>query len=330
MNCLKKTIALISGGEGREHDISVLSAKNLSELIDRSRYDVLDVFIDRDGAWYVREGKRLTPTFPARLGEARGFIFGSRIMGVAAAIPCLHGDLGEDGTVQGALTLAGIPYVGQDVYASAVTQDKIYTKFCARTLGIPTADFVFFDGEDASEARRVTEETLGYPIIIKPARLGSSHGIRIATRREEFAKAYNEAATASKRLLIERLISFDHELECAYLLGWFIPSGRVLSGGEFYGFDEKYGGGTKTEVRSGSNPKIEKKITEYSEALVRAIGIRALSRIDYFVTGEGAIYFNEINAFPGMTDTSLYPRLTEELSLGKGEFIDLLIEDALS
>ena len=330
MNCFKKTVALISGGEGREHDISLLSAKNLRELIDRSQYEILDVFIDKDGAWYIREGERLTPTFPARLGEARGFIYGSRVMGVAAAIPCLHGDLGEDGTVQGALTLAGIPYVGQDVYASALTQDKIYTKFCARALGIPTADFVFFDGEDGSEARRVTEEALGFPVIIKPARLGSSHGIQIARTREDFAKAYGKASAASKRLLVERLISYDHELECAYLLGQFVPSGRVLSGGSFYGFDEKYGGKTKTEISSGLNPKTEKRITEYSEALVRAIGIRSLSRLDYFVTREGAIYFNEINAFPGMTDTSLYPRLTEELSLGKGEFINLLIKDALS
>ena len=145
MNNFKKTVALISGGEGHEHDISILSAKNLYALIDRSRYDVLDVFIDKDGAWSIREDGRLTPTFPTRLGEARGFIYGSRIMGVAAAIPCLHGDFGEDGYVQGALRLAGIPFVGQDVYASALTQDKIYTKFVARSLGIPTADFIFLD-----------------------------------------------------------------------------------------------------------------------------------------------------------------------------------------
>ena len=171
----------------------------------------------------------------------------------------------------------------------------------------------------------------GHPTVnVKPARLGSSHGIQIARTREDFAKAYLKASAASKRLLVERLISYDHELECAYLLGQFVPSGRVLSGGSFYGFDEKYGGKTKTEISSGLNPKTEKRITEYSEALVRAIGIRSLSRLDYFVTREGAIYFNEINAFPGMTDTSLYPRLTEELSLGKGEFIDLLIKDALS
>ena len=329
MNNFKKTVALISGGEGHEHDISILSAKNLYALIDRSRYDVLDVFIDKDGAWSIREDGRLTPTFPTRLGEARGFIYGSRIMGVAAAIPCLHGDFGEDGYVQGALRLAGIPFVGQDVYASALTQDKIYTKFVARSLGIPTADFIFLDGETTSEARLATR-ALGFPVIIKPARLGSSHGISIAKSEDEFASAYEYAVSVSKRLLIERLISFDYELECAYLLKKFAPWGRILKDGSFYDFESKYNGQTRTEIQKGANPEIENKVVKYSEMLVRAIGIHALSRLDFFVTREGEIYFNEINAFPGMTKTSLYPMLTEKLGLSCGEFINLLIGDAVS
>ena len=329
MNNFKKTVALISGGEGREHEISLLSAKNLYALIDRSRYEVLDVFIDKDGAWYIREDGRLTPTFPTRLGEARGFISGSQIRGVAAAVPCLHGDLGEDGYVQGVLRLAGIPYVGQDVYASALTQDKIYTKLVAKSLGIPTADFIFLDGESTENAAKAVK-ALGYPLIIKPSRLGSSYGIRIVRREDEFAEAYKYALSVSKRLLIEKLISFDYELECAYFLGSFAPWGRILKGGSFYDFKAKYGGEAKTESRRGADPEAEKRAVEYSSALTYAIGIHALSRIDFFVTCEGEIYFNEINAFPGMTDTSLYPRLTEELGFKTGEFINLLIEDALS
>ena len=330
MNNTRKTVALISGGMGCEHDVSVQSAKNLSGLIDRSRYEVLDVFIDRDGAWYIREGGRLTPTFPTRLGDAHGFIYGTRIIGTSVAIPCLHGELGEDGNVQGALTLAGISYVGEDVYASAAAQDKIYTKLCAESLGIPTAPFVFFDGEAAHEARAETEARLGYPVIIKPARLGSSHGIKIARCAEEFGTAYAEASAYSGRLLVEALIDLDHELECAYLLGRYAPYGRVLSGGGFYGYEEKYGGGTPTEISRGKAPETERRASEYAKALVHALGIRTLSRIDFLVTSDGKLYFNEINAFPGMTDTSLFPRLTEEMSLKRGEFIDLLIEDAIS
>ena len=330
MNTTKKTVALISGGAGCEHDISVLSAKNVLNLIDRSRYDVLDVFIEKDGTWYIREGDRLTPTFPTRLGKSRGFIYKTSLIDVDVAIPCLHGDLGEDGTVQGALTIAGISYVGEDVYASAITQDKIYTKLCAVSLGIPTADFVFFNGESTKEAQAITAKHLGFPVIIKPSRLGSSHGIRIARCAEEFSAAYSNALSLSKRLLVEKLIDFDHELECAYLLGRFAPFGRVLSGGSFYDFDSKYSSNTRTDVCSGMDTEIENKARDHAAALVRALGIRTLSRIDFLVTVDGKVYFNEINAFPGMTDTSLYPRLTEEMSLKRGEFIDLLIEDAIS
>jgi len=330
MNTVKKTVALISGGSGCEHDISVQSAKNLSELIDRSRYDVLDVFIEKDGAWYIREGERLTPTFPTRLGDAYGFIYGTHLIGVCAAIPCLHGEYGEDGVVQGALTLAGIPYVGEDVYASALTQDKIYTKLCAESLGIPTADYIFFDGETCEDALALTKEALGFPVIIKPARLGSSHGIQLAFGESEFISAYRKAASVSKRLLTEALLNFEYELECAFLMGDYAPYGRVLSGGAFYDFESKYGGYTKTSVISGADPEIEEAARKYSAELTRALGIRTLSRIDFLVTSDRKIYFNEINAFPGMTDTSLFPRLTEALSLGRGEFINRLIEDTIS
>ena len=330
MSILKKTVAIISGGEGCEHDVSVMSAKNLKELIDRSQYDIIDVFIDKDGAWYIRDGEAKTPTFPTRLGEARGFIYGSHIRGVNVAIPCLHGDLGEDGTVQGALTLAGISYVGQDVYASAITQDKIYTKFSASALGIPTARFVFFTGESPEVAKKITEEKLGYPVIIKPARLGSSHGIETVRCEEEFITKYLAATSMEKRVLVESLIEFDHELECAYLLGSYAPTGRVLSGGRFYGYRENYGGTTRTEIRPGLFPEAERKAEEYARRLVSALGIRALSRIDFFVTKNEEVYFNEINAFPGMTDTSLFPGLTESMGLCHGEFINRLIEDALS
>ena len=331
MNKTKKLIALISGGGGCEHGVSVASAENLAKLIDGSRYEILDVFINERGAWYIRTPKndgdsRLTPTFPTRLGEKRGFLSDGKLVEVAAALPCLHGDFGEDGTVQGALTIAGIPYVGQDVYASAVTQDKIYTKLCAEHLGIPTADFVFCDGDPVDSARESSERKLGYPVVIKPARLGSSHGVSAVARREEFDAAYLAAAKRDTRILIEKLIRFDHELECAYFMGRLLPAGRILAHGELYDYESKYEKKTETEVCIGRYPEIEKQVTEYSAALVKLIGIRSLSRIDYFVTAGGEIYFNEINAFPGMTDSSLFPRMTEEMGYARGEFVNLLLD----
>ena len=142
MNSLRKRVALIYGGRGFEHDISVRSAEGIKAIIDRDRFEILSILIARDGAWYTaNEGETASITFPVRLGDECGFLTRDGIIKVACAIPCLHGDYGEDGVVQGLLSAAGIPYIGQDVYASAVTQDKIYTKLCAEHLGIPTAPF---------------------------------------------------------------------------------------------------------------------------------------------------------------------------------------------
>ncbi len=342
---MKKTIALIFGGEGFEHKISEMSAANLYGLIDGSHYGILPIGISKDGYWYIYKGHNdkisngswtwdtdnLTPTFPAKMNGASGFITDGGIIPVHCAIPCLHGDFGEDGTVQGALTSAGIAYIGQNVCASSVANDKIYSKLIAEHLGVPTAKWSYTPSDDAKEAKRMAEAKLGYPMFIKPASLGSSYGASPVFSPEDFEACYSAAKRYGSKILVEELIPFEYEIECAMLEDGtmrFSPGGRILSNGKFYDYDSKYRAQSspKTEAFSGRDREIEEKITEYSASLSSFIGLRYLSRIDFFVTNDKKIYFNEINTFPGMTKTSLYPRLTEDMGIKKNGFINLLLD----
>ena len=343
---MKKTVALIFGGEGYERHISELSAYNLFAMIDKSKYDLLKIGITDKGEWYfygggaekIKSGEwrfdatHLSPTFPTLLCGKSGFLMADGVLTVDCAIPCLHGDFGEDGTVEGALTIAHIPYVGEDVYASALTSDKIYTKLAAREVGIPQADFIVSQNEPVDEAKRRAEEMLGYPMFIKPARLGSSIGAHPIYTDAQFQEAFCDAKRHAERLLIEKLVSFEYELECAFVNidgPRIIPDGVIANGGKFYDFETKYekmGAAPEKDVPSA----VKARVADYTRALASLIGIRALSRFDFFVTREGKLYFNEVNAFPGMTETSLFPRLTENAGLLRGEFINRLIESVIS
>ncbi len=329
---MKKRVALIYGGEGAERDISKISAKNLLSLIDKSKYDVFPIEISASGNWKaVTEDGKYIGTFPIMLDGVSGFLLNGKILPVDCAIPCLHGDFGEDGTVQGALATAHVSYVGQDVYASGMTSDKAYAKLAASHLSIPTASWIISHGKDAKEAKAKAEARLNYPMFIKPARLGSSYGAIPVRSEADFESAYTFAKGFDKRLLIEELIRFDYEVECALFdVGErkISAGGRVLSNGKFYDFDSKYNSKRSpfTEAKSGAFPDIEKKIIRYTEQLADFIEIRHISRFDFFVTKDKRIFFNEINAFPGMTETSLYPKLTEDMGYRRGEFINLIIE----
>ena len=249
---------------------------------------------------------------------------------VHAAILCLHGDFGEDGSVGGALDVAHIPYVGQDVYSSAVTQDKAYTKCIAEHLGIPTAKWILSTGEDTAIAKRRAENIIGYPMFIKPPRLGSSYGAHPIHTPKEFETAFADAQAYDGRVLIERLIEVEYEAECAML---FVGDSRrfsvgiIDSHGAFYDFQTKYSESERAVALPFCRDEaVVKRVCKAANMLSEYIGLRHLSRIDFFVTKDREILFNEINTFPGMTKTSLYPALTEKMGLSRGEFLSLLIE----
>ena len=174
---MKFTVALIYGGEGFEHDVSLVGAKNLSEMIDRSKYELVRVLITRGGEWFIEEEERMTPTFPVLLFGKSGLFANGTIINIDVAIPLLHGDLGEDGVIAGALRAAHIKYVGCEVLAGALCADKVAAKLIAEALGIPTAKWTFSDEREASAAAYAAETLFPYPMFIKPCSLGSSIGI---------------------------------------------------------------------------------------------------------------------------------------------------------
>ena len=323
---MKKTIALIYGGIGKERDISVLSAKNLYALIDKKLFDIIKIEINSLGEWYIIDyaGSSLTPTFPVKLRGISGFIVNNDILPVDCSIPCLHGDFGEDGIIQGLLTAAKINYIGQDVYASVITNDKVYTKLAAEKLNIKTADWIYERSLNAAEACKNAERALSYPMFIKPSRLGSSFGAHAVFSKDEFMRAYDDARGYGA-VLIEKFISSKYELECALFDDGerkIIPNGRIYKNKNAYDFNLKYQG-SGAVATLGSDLEIDSLAIEYSNRLADFIGLTDISRIDFFVTERNEVYFNEINTFPGMTETSLYPKLLS--SVGVGDFINRLI-----
>ena len=324
---MKKAIALIYGGEGAEHDISLLGAENISENIDREKFEVISVFISKSGEWLIDNA----PAFPVYLNGRSGFYTADKIIPIDVALPILHGNLGEDGVVSGLLKSAHIRFIGCDVSAGAVCADKIITRSVADSLSIPGAKWLFSDESDPFSVLNDVKQSLSFPLFIKPATLGSSIGISRAEGEEDFIEAYERAYALSKRVLIEEAVDVYSELECAYLsLGGEeeFAVGEVLSGGRFYDFEKKYSTATKTDI-CPSDKKAEARAIEYARRLVKAIGIRQIARLDFFLTRSGEVLFNEINTLPGMTKTSLYPALTVKMGLPGGEFINRLIEDAL-
>lgn len=341
---MKKTVALIYGGEGRERDVSVRSAERVWTMIDKARFDVLPVYISTVGSWYLcgREpfGKMPTagarPTYPVLLHGKSGLLAGDKILPVDIALPVLHGDFGEDGIIQGALEAAHIPYVGCGVAASAVCADKAHAKAVAERLGIPTAKWVCERGGDAESRRRArvrATESFGYPMFVKPAGLGSSIGASPVLTDGDFDRAFIGAARFGTGVLIEERVPVLYECECAMLelsgVRRYLAGGIIYTGGAFYGYREKYEGENPPKTSHGCTlTPLRERIEEYAARLGDALGLRHISRLDFLVGEGGEIYFNEINTIPGMTATSLYPSLTEDMGFEEGEFINLLLAGA--
>ena len=336
---MKKTAILIYGGEGAEHEISIKSAENLYAAIDKSTFDVIPILIDKNGYWYINEdfkNESLQPTFPVYINAISGILTDEGIIEADVAIPALHGDFGEDGIIQGALDAAHIPYIGCRVGASAMCCDKVFTKIIAEHLGIPTAKYTVAEpGEPESDVIERAKATLNYPMFVKPARLGSSVGTSRVENDGELTSALHTAKEYCDRILIEECIDVSYELECGFFeVGkrtYLSASGMILTNGSFYGYDEKYRNKSSPKTAHGIKPDkaLATQAEETAKRLATVIGITQISRIDFFVTKGGKLFFNEINTFPGMTESSLYPLLTEDMGFSKNEFINLLLAEAV-
>lgn len=332
---MKKRVALISGGCGFEREISLLGARFFLSSVDREKYEIIDVQIDKDGAFRLRESD--TAVYPVRLKDERGLFDGKRVIPIDIAFPLLHGDFGEDGKIQGALDCADIDYVGCGVLSGSLCADKIFTKIAADSLGIPTVPWILRcdsrDCPDTEGAKRAAEENLGFPVFIKPAGLGSSFGASPALCEDDFEAAYLNALKYSDRILIEKMLSAPREIELGVLISEgeriIPPPGEVLSAG-FYSYSKKYlKSDTKIVPKAILTPGEALSLRDYAERLLDLIPIKQLSRIDFFIS-EGKIYLNEINTMPGFTEGSLYPLMMAEAGIGHTELITRLIEGAVT
>ena len=319
----KVRVALVFGGRSGEHSISAATAAGVMKAIDREKYDVLPVGITRDGEWVLPsvDAARFELTSGA-LPEVTPEV-GREIAGLAEAgpvdvvFPLLHGPYGEDGTIQGLLELAGLPYVGAGVLASAVGMDKAYMKLVFAGHGLPVAPYV----------------------VVKPARAGSSLGVTRVDDLTGLSEAIEEARVHDPKVLVEQGVE-GREIECAVLGGRAGAAPRASVPGEivvdhdqagFYDFESKYLSAThaRTDAPADLPEEVAERVRELAVEAFEAIGAEGLSRVDCFVTPDGEVMLNEINTMPGFTPISMYSKMWEASGLPYTELVDELIQLAL-
>ena len=348
---MKKRVVVIVGGRSSEHEVSLVSGATVIENIDAEKYDVKIVVISKDGEWLLAKDletlksgawkeSRIKAAISPDTKDKALLIFNEdgsvEKLAVDVAYPVLHGLYGEDGTIQGIFEMAGIPYVGCGVIASAVGMDKWYTKQVVYGTGIRQARFVPVYRDELKEMNTVLdriEKAYPYPYFVKPSNAGSSKGVSKAADREGLRKALLLAAEHDRKILVEETI-VGRELECAVLGDYNVRAsgvGEILAAAEFYDFDAKYNNAESKTVISPLLP--EGKTEEIREAAVKifkALDGYGLSRVDFFLeNGTNEIVFNEINTLPGFTAISMYPMLWEAQGIDKKSLVEELINLAL-
>lgn len=343
----KKTIAFLFGGVSSEHDVSTVSAKGIIKNTDKEKYNIILIGITKNGEWFLFDddiemiphdgwlnSKNLKKAFISPDTEIHGIVTenGEQIY-IDAVFPVLHGKNGEDGTVQGLLQMAQIPFVGCDATSSGVCMDKAVTNAVCDMVGIKQAKWCAFTKYDYSCSKESCLDKaikkLGFPIFVKPANAGSSVGITKAENREQLIKGFEVAFNEDKKIVLEEFIN-GFEVECA-VMGNDEPVaaevGEVITAVDFYDYDAKYNSPDSQTIIPADMPK-EKRNAIRAQAVktYKALGCEGLSRVDFFVDKKsGEILFNEINTIPGFTPISMYPKLFEATGVSYSEVIDRLI-----
>ncbi|MFY9398971.1 MAG: D-alanine--D-alanine ligase family protein [Desulfomonilia bacterium] len=346
MKAEKQIVAILFGGMSTEHEVSVVSARSVAGSIDRDRFEVVTVAIDKQGGWFLGPGafdlletgelhdvERVVlstdPTRPGFLSLESGGLTRADVV-----FPVLHGPRGEDGTMQGLLELSGIPYVGCDTMSSAIAMDKDMTKRVLAQRGLPVVKGVSVTGWiwniDRSEVIKEISESLKTPLFVKPATMGSSIGITKAHTMDEMIRGIELALNYSTKAVIEEAIDDPMEIEVA-VLGNNEPRaslpGQVVPCNEFYDFDAKYlAGSSKLIIPAAIGKALAEDIRFAAVEAFVAIGGCGMARVDFLVSRSGGYYINEINTIPGFTSISMYPKLWEASSLPYRELITTLIE----
>ena len=320
-------VAVLAGGRSSEHDISVASARSVIAALDPERYETVVVEIDRAGRWELASGEREFPeasveTLPVVANSAPAATLGQ----VDVVLPILHGPFGEDGTVQGLLELAGVPYVGAGVAASALCMDKDLFKAVLRDRDIPVARNVTLRDGDAAV------HPFDYPVFVKPARLGSSVGISKVHNERELGPALELARLHDDKVLIEEGVP-GVEVECG-VLGNRDPVasvvGEIVAHAEWYDYAAKYDeGGMDLVIPARISPPADARVRELAVESFVATECEGMARIDFFVRPDDEVVVNEINTIPGFTSTSVYAKLFEAAGVPYEELLDRLISLAL-
>ena len=348
-------LLLLFGGQSAEHDVSRVSAVAVARALDPNRYDVVPVAITREGRWLLAERARAAletgqfpPAFdvdgaPVRLADRRPGLGssvvrlesgGNPLGAVDVAFPLLHGPYGEDGTVQGLLELAGLPYVGSGVLGSAVGMDKVMMKRAFTACGLATPRYVALrdDGVTKADLDRC-EGQIGYPAFVKPANLGSSVGVSKATDRAGLEEAVETALRFDEWILVEEGIA-GREIEVA-VLGDRPPEaslpGEIVPGADFYTYEDKYlDGAAELRAPTDLDPDRIAEVRRLAVEAFNACRCEAMARVDFFFEDPGRGFLvNEVNTIPGFTPISMYPRLWEVTGVPYSELLDRLVALAL-
>jgi len=344
-------VGILFGGKSAEHEVSIQSAKNIVNAINREKFEPVLIGLDKAGGWHPLDN-------PRSLLNSRSFppadCLPSKVQKITlleknealptktsisdalgeldVVFPVLHGPFGEDGTVQGLLKLLDIPFVGAGVLGSAIGMDKDVTKRLLRDAKIPTVKFVVVKKDYIPKYEEITKE-LGSPIFVKPANLGSSVGVSRVTTKSEYTKALNEAFDFDRKILIEEAID-GREVECS-VLGNETPiasvPGEIVTKHDFFSYDAKYvdENGATTIIPAKVPSVTSKKIQDLAIKAFKVLGCEGMCRVDFFLKRDGVLLVNEINTIPGFTNISMYPKLWEASGIPYSQLIERLINLAL-
>lgn len=350
----KKVVCVLFGGNSSEHEVSLVSAANVVENIDKSLFEVVTVGITKEGRWYLYIG----PAKDIKSGEwekannksclispdtkHHGLLVLNKngdvsVTKIDVIFPVLHGKNGEDGTVQGLFSLAGIPYVGNGVLSSAICMDKAVTKALLKAEGIAVTEGINiydFKTEDFDYVKSETETKLGFPVVVKPSNAGSSVGVTLVKSEEELLEALLLATREDRVVLIERAVD-AREIECAVLgdyknIRTSIP-GEIVKSVPVYDYNTKYVDDTaKAVIPADIDQERAEAVRQAATRIFRVLGGFGLARVDFFIDKQsGALLLNEVNTLPGFTSISLYPKAWEKTGLSYSDLLTELIELAL-
>jgi D-alanine-D-alanine ligase len=351
----RRRVAVLFGGRSAEHEISCISARSVIDALDAEHTEVVPIGITREGRWHRLAGPPALPSETGRMPEisdGSGAVVELAAQGgsqelVAAdgsrepidvVFPVLHGRYGEDGTVQGMLELAGVPYVGAGVLASAIGMDKDVQKRLFLEAGLPVGPFEAVKESEWADDRESVEaatEALGYPVFTKPASLGSSVGVSKVLDASQLTSGMQEAFRFTRKALVEKAAEGAREIECSVLgndepvasvAGEIVPEGHG-----FYDYEAKYldEHGAQLLVPAELKPDVLEEIQRLAVAAFRTIECAGMARVDFFLLGEDELWVNEINTIPGFTSISMYPKLWEASGLSYGALVERLLDLAI-